>query len=154
MKTFDIWSDGASNGKTGDPGGWAAVLRESGGTTIAISGSAPSTTNNRMELQAILEGLTALGLERVKVTVHTDSAYCKNPFTNKWIYKWQRTGWKSYGGDPVANRDLWEQLLALDRIHEIHWHKIRGHAGIPENEIADTMAVKAKKTGQGEMVIL
>ncbi len=137
----EIWTDGACSGNPG-PGGWAAVLR-CRGVQRELSGGDPQTTNNRMEMTAVLEGLRAL-TRPVAVTVVVDSAYVEQAFTQGWIDRWQRNGWRTSGKEPVKNRDLWEQLAAEVARHRVRWRRVRGHAGTDLNELADRLAVEAR----------
>lgn len=136
MKQVDIFTDGACKGNPG-PGGWAAILR-SGGHEKELVGGAPETTNNRMEMTAVLRGLTALK-EPCAVTVHTDSRYVIDGMT-QWIFGWQKRGWVNAAKKPVANEDLWRELIAAVRPHKVSWQWVKGHAGHPENERADALA--------------
>ncbi|MCU0947074.1 MAG: ribonuclease HI [Porphyrobacter sp.] len=136
MKQVDIFTDGACKGNPG-PGGWAAILR-SGGREKELVGGAPATTNNRMEMTAVLRGLTALK-EPCAVTVHTDSRYVIDGMT-QWIFGWQKRGWVNAAKKPVANEDLWRELMAAARPHKIRWEWVKGHAGHPENERCDALA--------------
>jgi ribonuclease HI len=136
MKQVDIFTDGACKGNPG-PGGWAAILR-SGDREKELVGGEPETTNNRMEMTAILRGLTALK-EPCAVTVHTDSRYVIDGMT-QWIFGWQKRGWVNAAKKPVANEDLWRELIAAARPHKLSWQWVKGHAGHPENERADTLA--------------
>ncbi len=104
-----------------------------------VTGAEPRTTNQRMELRAVAEGLAAVGGGR-RVHVHSDSAYIVNCFLERWWERWERNGWKNSQRQPVANRDLWERILAETRRHDVVWHKVRGHAGDPLNERADALA--------------
>lgn len=104
-----------------------------------MSGSEPSTTNQRMELMGAIEGLAAIPGRR-RVNLYTDSAYVMNCFRDRWYERWERTGWVNAGKQPVANRDLWERLIAQTRRHEVSWHKVRGHSGDPLNERVDRLA--------------
>ena len=141
----EIFADGACSGNPG-PGGWGTVLR-SGGHEKELSGFEPETTNNRMELTAAIKGLAALKRPcRVRLT--TDSQYLKKGMT-EWVADWVRRGWKNSQRQPVANRDLWEQLLELSSRHEVEWHWVRGHAGHAENERCDTLARAAIAAGRG-----
>lgn len=134
-----IHTDGACEGNPG-PGGFAAVIDEDGGRR-EITGGAKQTTNNRMELTAVIRGLAALE-EPTRVRVVTDSQYVVYGMT-RWIRGWQRKGWRNASGAPVKNRDLWEELDALAKKHEVRWEWIRGHVGHPENERADFLARQA-----------
>ncbi|MFA5515398.1 MAG: ribonuclease HI [Desulfuromonadales bacterium] len=140
----EIFSDGACSGNPG-PGGWGTVLR-CGSTVKELSGYAAETTNNRMEMMAAIAGLEALKRPcRVRLT--TDSEYLKKGMT-EWIDGWVRRGWKNSQKKDVANRDLWERLLALGRKHQVTWHWVRGHAGHPENERCDELARQAILEGR------
>jgi ribonuclease HI len=138
--TVELWTDGACSGNPG-PGGWAAVLLYNGRERELVGGEA-QTTNNRMELQAVVEGLRAL-TRPCRVLVHTDSAYVRNAVRSRWIDGWQRNGWKTKAKTPVANRDLWEALLDAMREHDVEWVPVKGHAGVELNERCDRLAVEA-----------
>ncbi|ALN90670.1 MULTISPECIES: ribonuclease HI [Lysobacter] len=135
-KTVDIHTDGACLGNPG-PGGWAALLRYKSHER-ELSGGEPDTTNNRMELMGAIMGLEALS-EPCTVVLTTDSQYVRKGIT-EWIGNWARRGWKTAGGDPVKNRDLWERLHAASQRHQIEWKWVKGHSGNPENERVDTLA--------------
>lgn len=139
MKKVEIFTDGACKGNPG-PGGWGAVLR-TGGHEKELSGHAPATTNNRMELTAVIEALAALK-SPCEVALHTDSRYVIDGIT-KWIFGWQKNDWKNAAKKPVLNIDLWQALLIAVRPHKISWHWVKGHAGHPENERADKLASDA-----------
>ena len=139
MKQVEIFTDGACKGNPG-PGGWGAVLRM-GGHEKELSGHAPATTNNRMELSAVIEALSALK-SPCEVALHTDSRYVIDGIT-KWIFGWQKNGWKNAAKKPVVNIDLWQALLIAVKPHKISWHWVKGHAGHPENERADKLASDA-----------
>ena len=139
MKQVEIFTDGACKGNPG-PGGWGAVLRM-GGHEKELSGHAPATTNNRMELSAVIEALGALK-SPCEVALHTDSRYVIDGIT-KWIFGWQKNGWKNAAKKPVVNIDLWQALLIAIKPHKISWHWVKGHAGHPENERADKLASDA-----------
>jgi ribonuclease HI len=132
-----IYTDGACSGNPG-PGGWGAVLI-SGSKRKEIFGGEPETTNNRMEMLGAIRALEALR-RPCRVRLHSDSAYLVNCFREKWWVRWERNGWKTSGKKPVENRDLWESLLALARIHSIEWIKVKGHAGDRWNERCDELA--------------
>lgn len=136
MKKIEIHSDGACEGNPG-PGGWAAVLTY-GKHRRVVSGGAPATTNNRMEVQAAIEALRALK-EPCEVEFHTDSNYLKDGIT-KWVAGWRRNGWLTREKQPVKNEDLWRQLDGEVRRHKIEWHWLKGHAGHQENEACDQTA--------------
>ena len=143
-RLVEIFADGACSGNPG-PGGWGALLR-SGGVEKELSGFAAETTNNRMELTAAIEALAALK-RPCRVHLTTDSEYLKKGMT-EWLDGWVRRGWKNSQKQPVANRDLWERLLALASVHQIEWHWVRGHAGHVENERCDALARAAIAGGQ------
>lgn len=132
----EIATDGACKGNPG-PGGWAAIIR-SGGYEKEVSGGERDTTNNRMELQAAIEGLNALK-RPCRVTLSTDSRYVMDGLT-KWVAGWQRNGWKTAAKQPVKNADLWQALIAAAKPHRIEWIWVKGHAGHPDNERADALA--------------
>jgi len=136
MKQVDIFTDGACKGNPG-PGGWAAILRM-GAHEKELTGGEAATTNNRMEMTAILRGLSALN-EPCAVTVHTDSRYVIDGMT-QWIFGWQKRGWLNAAKNPVANEDLWRELIAAARPHKVSWEWVKGHSGHPENERCDALA--------------
>lgn len=140
MKEITIYTDGACSGNPG-PGGWAALL-QFGRHERVLTGGAPLTTNNRMELQAAIEALRALK-EPCRVELHTDSAYLQRAFTEGWIDKWQRNGWRTSSKKPVENQDLWQQLVELTDRHEVTWVKVKGHATNEHNNRVDRLAVAA-----------
>jgi ribonuclease HI len=131
-----IYSDGACSGNPG-PGGWGAVLIY-GGKRKELSGGEEQTTNNRMELRAATEALSALK-RPCAAELHTDSQYLRKGIT-EWIGKWKRNGWKTADKKPVKNADLWMALDDAAQRHRIEWHWVKGHAGEPENERADELA--------------
>ena len=132
----EIFTDGACKGNPG-PGGWGALLRY-GAHEKKLHGGEPDTTNNRMELTAVIQALGALKRpSRVRVT--TDSQYVRNGITS-WIHNWKRRGWKTASRAPVKNVDLWQALDAEVNRHRVEWHWVRGHTGHPENELADRLA--------------
>ena len=137
LRKVIIHSDGACERNPG-PGGWAATLA-CGPHRREISGGALATTNNRMELQAAIEGLRALK-ERCAVDLFTDSQYLRDGIT-RWIARWSTNGWRTKTKQPVKNEDLWRDLDALVRQHEVRWHWLKGHAGHQENERCDSLAV-------------
>ena len=139
--------DGAVSGNPG-PGGWGVILI-SGEHRKELSGSEPSTTNNRMELRALLEGLRALK-RAARVHVLSDSAYLVNAHRQGWLDRWQANGWRTAARKPVENRDLWEALIEAEREHQIVFEHVRGHAGHELNEQADALAVAARLAGVGQ----
>lgn len=134
--TVIVYTDGACKGNPG-PGGWGAWLR-SGEHEKELFGGERSTTNNRMELTAVIEALASLK-RSCKVAVYTDSEYVRKGMT-EWMSGWQRRGWKTADGKPVKNMELWQRLDALRKLHEVDWHWVRGHTGDPGNERADALA--------------
>jgi len=139
MRMVEIYTDGACKGNPG-PGGWGAVLRANH-REKELSGSDPTTTNNRMELTAVIRALEALK-EPCAVSLHTDSRYVIDGIT-KWVHGWQRNGWKTAAKKPVLNAELWQELLTATQRHRIQWLWVRGHSGHPENERADRLASDA-----------
>ena len=139
MKKIEMFTDGACKGNPG-PGGWCAILRYNGVEKV-ISGGEKDTTNNRMELSAVLFGLKALK-EPCHITLQSDSKYVLDSISKGWVYGWKKKGWKKSDGKPALNVDLWQQLLAEIAKHEIEYVWIKGHAGHPENERCDAQAVK------------
>ncbi len=139
MKRVTIYTDGSCKGNPG-PGGFAAIIEEEG-ETRDVTGGEPRTTNNRMELKAVIAGLAALE-ETSQVRIVTDSQYVAKGMTS-WIHGWRRKGWKTASGSPVKNRELWEELDALAKRHRVQWEWVRGHDGHPGNERADTLAKEA-----------
>jgi ribonuclease HI len=141
MKKVQLITDGACIGNPG-PGGWAAILRHKE-VKREMWGSAPRTTNNRMELTAAVKGLGALK-EPCDVEIVTDSEYLKNGIT-AWIHKWKRNGWQTATKQPVINQDLWEQLDALNEKHQTRWTWTKGHASHADNNRCDELATKAAR---------
>jgi len=133
---IDIYTDGACSGNHG-PGGWGVLLRV-GTAETELCGGEPATTNNRMELLAVIEALQSL-VQPVEARVYTDSQYVQKGI-NEWIHSWKRRGWKTAGKEPVKNEDLWRRLDALASGHKLEWHWVRGHNGHPENERVDALA--------------
>lgn len=131
-----IYTDGACEGNPG-PGGYAAIIDDGGGVR-EVSGGERQTTNNRMELRAVIEALKTLD-EPSSVRIVSDSRYVVDGMKS-WIQGWRRKGWRTSTGAPVKNRELWEELDALSNKHRVRWEWIRGHNGHPENERADTLA--------------
>ena len=132
----ELFTDGACRGNPG-PGGWGAVLRFRD-REKELFGGEPETTNNRMELMAVIKGLQALTRTCV-VDVTTDSVYVRSGIT-QWIHNWKRNGWRTAAKKPVKNDDLWRLLDEVAAKHDISWHWVKGHAGHPENERADALA--------------
>jgi ribonuclease HI len=133
---IDIFTDGACSGNPG-PGGWGAILRQ-GEHVRELCGGEPGTTNNRMEMLAVIEALQSLK-RSVKARVYTDSQYVQKGIS-EWIHGWKRRGWKTADKQPVKNEDLWRRLDALAAEHSLEWHWVRGHNGHVENERADALA--------------
>ncbi len=139
MKHVEIFTDGACKGNPG-PGGWGALLRM-GRHEKELSGSDPETTNNRMEMTAVIRALKAL-IEPCEVTLHTDSRYVIDGMT-KWIDGWKKRGWVNASKKPVRNADLWHDLIEAAAPHTITWEWVKGHNGHPENERVDRLASDA-----------
>ena len=141
MPALFAYTDGACSGNPG-PGGWGALLLAKDGDQVVrekeLMGGEPMTTNNRMELLAAINALEALE-KPSEITVVTDSAYVKGGIT-EWIRNWKRRGWRTSGGDPVKNEDLWRRLEEAASRHKVTWRWIKGHAGHAENERADALA--------------
>lgn len=142
MKQVRLFTDGSCHGNPG-PGGWAAILAY-GDAEREISGAEPATTNNQMELRAVIEGLRALR-ESCEVDVWTDSRYVVDGMKT-WLANWKRRGWVTADRKPVKNGDLWRDLDAEAQRHRVRWHWVRGHDGHPENERCDRMANEAIRT--------
>lgn len=136
LPTVEMWTDGACKGNPG-PGGWGAWMR-SGGHERELCGGEAETTNNRMELMAVIQGLRALN-KPCEVTVHVDSSYVMNGMT-KWIAGWKRNGWRTGAKKPVKNVELWQELDAEVARHTVRWQWVKGHSGDPGNERADDLA--------------
>lgn len=148
MKEIDIYTDGACSGNPG-PGGWGVVLIYQENKK-ELSGYQPETTNNRMELFAAIQGLSALK-ESCVVNLYSDSSYLVNAFEKQWIEKWQRNGWKTSTKSPVENQDLWKLLLIHVRKHHVRFIKVKGHSDNQYNNRCDEMAVAAIKNGRGQI---
>jgi len=143
---IELWTDGACSGNPG-PGGWAAILvaRGPGGAVVKqveLSGGDPATTNNRMELQAVISGLASLQ-RPTELTVHIDSSYVMDAIVKRWHVGWVARGWKTAAKQPVKNADLWQALLDAAKPHRIEWVWVKGHAGHPDNERVDKLASDA-----------
>ena len=146
LKKVDIFTDGACSGNPG-PGGWGAILRY-GNHELELSGGDKSTTNNRMELTAVIEALKRLK-EKCSVTIYTDSKYVADAFLQGWIWNWAKNGWKKSDKKPVLNPELWQTLLTEIRKHDYQIVWVKGHAGHPENERCDKLATaKASEFGK------
>lgn len=143
MKDITIYTDGACSGNPG-PGGWGAVLLFND-QKKEIKGGEVETTNQRMEMQAVIEALNALKVTDWDVTVYSDSAYVVNAFQQKWLDKWQKNGWQNSKKEPVANQDLWQKLLLLMSKNRVKLLKVKGHAGDAYNERCDELARQAIK---------
>jgi len=139
-----VYTDGACSGNPG-PGGWAWAVAPEG--TLHGSGNDPQTTNQRMELQAVLEALVALGVgsEAGPVRVVSDSTYVVNCFRDKWWRNWERNGWRNAKKQPVANADLWRPLVQLVRDGDVEFEWVKGHSGHPMNDLVDALAVAAAR---------
>ena len=137
MTNVTIYTDGACSGNPG-PGGYGAILMHNGREKV-VSGGEKSTTNNRMELMATIEALSALR-QPCEVDLYTDSAYVCNAFTQNWITDWQLKGWRTSNKKPVANQDLWLRLIELCTTHKVTWHKVKGHADNEYNNRCDEIA--------------
>tara|TARA_B100000989_G_C19530730_1_gene469646 strand:+ start:5037 stop:5480 length:444 start_codon:yes stop_codon:yes gene_type:complete len=137
-----IYTDGACSGNPG-PGGWGALLRHNGREKV-LSGGEAHTTNNRMEMMAVIEAIRAIK-KPCLLKIHSDSALIINAMTKGWLESWQSKGWKKADKKPVENRDLWVELLNVIGAHQVEWVKVRGHSGIPDNERVDQIAVQAAK---------
>lgn len=141
MDKIDIFTDGGCSGNPG-PGGWAFVALSEGKVLSYSSGGDAQTTNNKMELTAVINALkTCQSLGVKSVSISTDSQYVKNGITS-WIFNWKRNGWKTASKDPVKNKELWIELDALRNNFEINWVWVKGHAGIEYNEMCDTLVKK------------
>ena len=142
MEAVELFTDGACSGNPG-PGGWCALLKAKGAQKL-LSGAQKDTTNNRMELSAVINGLKALK-RPCQVTVISDSKYVCDAINKNWLADWKKRNWKKSSGDAVLNPDLWEELDSLLQIHKVNFQWIKGHDGHPENELCDKTAVKEYK---------
>ena len=142
MKKVTIYTDGACSGNPG-VGGWGCVLMY-GAHEKQISGAEDNTTNNRMEMTAVIEGLKCLK-EKCQVDIFSDSSYVVNAFLLGWVYDWKRNGWKRADNKPVVNIDLWEELLSLTSRHNVRFVKVKGHADNEYNNLCDKLATTAVK---------
>ncbi|EKE01116.1 MAG: Ribonuclease HI [uncultured bacterium] len=139
QQTVEIFTDGACRGNPG-PGGWGAILRYDKHEKH-LKGAETLTTNNRMELTAVIKALEALK-KTCTIKVTTDSQYVRNGIT-EWLIQWKKRGWKTSNKKPVKNMDLWQQLDTITQRHKISWHWVKGHSGHKENELADQLANQA-----------
>lgn len=137
MEEITIYTDGACSGNPG-PGGWGAILMM-GENKKEISGGSENTTNNIMELTAVIEALKLLK-RPCKVNIYSDSAYVVNAFIQKWIYVWMKKNWKTASGDPVKNKELWQELYSLTQTHDVTFNKVKGHADNEFNNRCDELA--------------
>ena len=137
LTAVELYTDGACSGNPG-PGGWGVILVV-GDKEKELAGGEPDTTNQRMELQAVIQGLKALN-RSCKVKVYSDSAYFINALEKKWYVNWRKNGWKNSKGEPVKNRDLWEALLEQMARHQLSLQKVKGHSGHHYNERCDALA--------------
>ena len=142
MTEVTIWTDGACSGNPG-PGGWAAILKY-GEAEKVLSGGERETTNNRMELTAVIQGLKALK-KPCRVQLYSDSRYVVDAVTNGWVYGWKKKGWMRKGSEPAKNPELWEELLALMKTHEVCFHWVKGHADNEMNARCDGLAVQESR---------
>lgn len=142
LPTVEVYTDGACSGNPG-PGAWA-VLLQFNGKEKELWGAEPNTTNNRMEMTAVIRAFEAL-TRPCHVRVHSDSALLINTMTLGWIQQWQTRGWRKADKKPVENRDLWEAMLAAMQAHRVEWIKVKGHADDPRNNRVDALAVQALK---------
>lgn len=142
-----LYTDGACSGNPG-PGGWGSILLSPHGRKRQISGYSPYTTNNKMELTAVIEGLKRLK-KRSQVHIVTDSKYIHDAFSRDWILRWQKNNWLTATKEPVKNKELWLSLLELKQKHNITWEWVKGHSGHEYNELCDELARKAIKNKDG-----
>ena len=139
MKKIEMFTDGSCSGNPG-PGGWGTILRYKG-VEKELSGGEHETTNNRMEMTAVISGLKALN-EPCEVDLYTDSKYVCDSVTKGWVYSWKKNNWRKADKKPALNVDLWEEMLVLLDKHKVTFHWLKGHNGHPENERCDSLAVK------------
>lgn len=142
MKTVVLYTDGSCSGNPG-PGGWGCII-EYNGIEKELSGHVKSTTNNRMELTAVIRGLEALK-ELCIVELYSDSKYIIDALEKGWALSWKKRGWVKSDKKPTINKDLWEKLLTLTMCHEVHYHWVRGHSGDSKNNRCDALATAAAK---------
>lgn len=146
LKNIDLYTDGACSQNGTWIGGWGAVLIY-GDYQKQLSGYEIETTNNKMELKAVIEGLKALK-QKVNVTIYTDSAYVHNAFVNNWIEMWQKSNWINSQNKQVANKELWMELIGLCEKHNVSWKKVKGHADNEFNNLCDKLATDEIKKHQ------
>jgi ribonuclease HI len=147
LPAVELYTDGACSGNPG-PGGWAYLLKHPAtGRSREASGGEPATTNNKMELTAVIEGLRAL-TRPSHVELYSDSKYVLDGLKS-WIHSWKKKGWKTASKQPVKNAELWKELDALRNQHDVHFNWVKGHAGHPENERVDELAVAARDAQRG-----
>ena len=146
MKTVTLYTDGACSGNPG-PGGWGAILSYNG-VEKELSGGEANTTNNRMELLAVISGLEALK-ETCRVDLYSDSKYVIDGLSKGWAVSWRKNGWRKADKKPALNPDLWEVLLALTMKHDVRYHWVKGHAANPMNNRCDELAVSEWKKIKG-----
>lgn len=144
-KTVIVFTDGACSGNPG-PGGWGVLLQWNG-EEKELTGGADHTTNNRMEMRAVIEALNAIN-QPCHVKIHSDSALIVNAFKQGWIDSWQKRGWKKADKKPVENQDLWKKMLEAMKPHKVEWIKVKGHADNVRNNRVDALAVAASKRFQ------
>jgi ribonuclease HI len=144
----EIYTDGACSGNPG-PGGWGAVLKYGKHERELYGGEPTATTNNRMELTAPIRALESLTRPSV-VHMYTDSTYVRNGIT-QWMANWKRNGWQTTAKQPVKNADLWQRLEGAAEPHEVEWHWVKGHAGHPDNERADQLALRGVQESKGSL---
>jgi len=140
-KTIAVYTDGACSGNPG-PGGWGAIIIDENNEK-EFSGFEPNTTNNRMELTAVIQGLSALKEQQASVTVYTDSQYIVNAINLHWLDNWQIKGWMNASKKPVANRDLWEMIIELNKKYKPTYVWVKGHSSNEYNNRCDALAVQA-----------
>ncbi|PAU92992.1 ribonuclease HI [Aliifodinibius salipaludis] len=144
-KTVIVFTDGACSGNPG-PGGWGVLLQWNG-EEKELTGGTNDTTNNRMEMRAVIEALKALN-QPCHVKIHSDSALIVNAFKQGWIDSWQKRGWKKANKKPVENQDLWKEMLEVMKPHKVEWIKVKGHSDNERNNRVDALAVEASKRFQ------
>lgn len=144
MCDFEVYTDGACSGNPG-PGGWGYVILQNNDLFHEDCGGESQTTNNRMEMTAVIRALRYLAPVPSEIIIYSDSAYLVQAFRLGWIQKWQRNGWKTATGQDVLNQDLWQELVLLTTIHKVTWIKVKAHSGIKWNERCDKLATSFRK---------